>query len=191
MPAEDLISLFCSIGLSEQKAKETIKNDSLSKRLKFILDAASKHSPVSEFGTLYYQLASKIKPQQEKHVPFLIQNIVNKKLDNAQRVDAALQYLLSEMKADVGGKAFEEYCGIGVVVSADEIEQVVEEVLEKYKNDIAEKRYKFNSGIILQEVRNRLKWADGKVVKNEVDLQVSQCSRLTCMFVFVLIHFCA
>lgn len=172
MPAEDLISLFCSIGLSEQKAKETVKNDNLSKRLKSILDEASKHGPVSEFGTLYYQLASKIKPQQEKQVPFLIQNIISKKLDNVQRVDAALQYLLTEMKADLDVKAFEEYCGIGVVVSADDIEQVVEEVIEKNKKDIVEKRYKFNSGIILQEVRNRLKWADGKVVKNEVDLQI-------------------
>ena len=173
MPAEDLISLFCSIGLSEQKAKETIKNDNLSKRLKSILDEASKQGPVSEFGTLYYQLASKIKPQQEKHVPFLIQNIVDKRLDNVQRVDAALQYLLSEMKADLDVKAFEEYCGIGVIVSADDIEQVVEEVVDKYKKDIIEKRYKFNTGVILQDVRNRLKWADGKFVKNEVDLQVN------------------
>lgn len=33
-------------------------------------------------------------------------------------------------------------------------------------------RYHFNVGLILQEVRKELKWADGKALKNEVDLQV-------------------
>lgn len=172
MPGEDLITLFCSIGLSEQKAKETAKNDNLTKRLKSVLEEATKYSSVSEFGALYYYLSSKLKAQQEKHIPLLVEHIATKKLDNVQRVDAALQYLLSDIKSNVDMKTFEEWCGIGVVVTGEQIEQVVEEVLQKHRNDILDKRYRFNCGPVLQEVRNKLKWADGKDVKNEVDLQV-------------------
>lgn len=35
-----------------------------------------------------------------------------------------------------------------------------------------EKRYRFNVGLLMSEVRNALKWADGKVVKSEIDLQL-------------------
>lgn len=45
--------------------------------------------------------------------------------------------------------------------------------MAKYKNELLEKRYKFNSGIIMQAVRSNLKWADGKAIKNEVDVQVT------------------
>lgn len=33
-------------------------------------------------------------------------------------------------------------------------------------------RYRFNVGLLMSEVRNALKWADGKVVKSEIDLQL-------------------
>ena len=32
-------------------------------------------------------------------------------------------------------------------------------------------RYRFNSGPLMQQVRNILKWADGKAIKNEFDVQ--------------------
>lgn len=32
-------------------------------------------------------------------------------------------------------------------------------------------RYRFNFGPLMQQVRNILKWADGKAVKNEFDIQ--------------------
>lgn len=33
-------------------------------------------------------------------------------------------------------------------------------------------RYRFNSGILIQEVLNKLKWADGVAIKNEIDTQI-------------------
>jgi len=35
-----------------------------------------------------------------------------------------------------------------------------------------EKRYRFNSGILMGNVRNKLKWADGKAIKSETDMQI-------------------
>lgn len=90
------------------------------------------------------------------------------------RIDAALEYLLShvnESKVDIN--EFENACGVGVVVSPEQVEQAVEKHMAKFKQELFEKRYRFNSGIIMQAVRADLKWADGKAIKNEVDVQVT------------------
>ena len=35
-----------------------------------------------------------------------------------------------------------------------------------------EKRYRFNAGVLMGNVRNSLRWADGKAIKSEVDMQM-------------------
>ena len=34
------------------------------------------------------------------------------------------------------------------------------------------KRYRYNTGLLMADVRKSLKWADGKAVKSEIDVQV-------------------
>lgn len=175
------LQLFCSIGLSEQKARETLKNDKLRYRLSSILNEAAKYGSLSENGMLYYYLAPKVKPVIENHLPFIVKNITGRKIVNNKQVDAALEYFTSYTSEDIDVKAFEEYCGIGIEVTSEEIEQCVEEIIQKHKNEIIDKRYKFNVGAVLEEIRKKLKWADGRIVKNEVDLQVE------CNFPFFII----
>lgn len=123
---------------------------------------------------LLYHLATKIKPQISDKISFICKYIADGKLDSSLRIDAALEYLLShvsEEKVDV--KKFENSCGVGVVVTPEQVEQAVEKHMAIYKQELLEKRYRFNSGIIMQAVRADLKWADGKAIKNEVDVQVN------------------
>lgn len=123
---------------------------------------------------MIYHLATKIKPQISDKLSFVCKYIIDGKLDSTLRIDAALEYLLShvnESKVDIN--EFENACGVGVVVSPEQVEQAVEKHMEKFKHELIEKRYRFNSGIIMQAVRADLKWADGKAIKNEVDIQVT------------------
>lgn len=87
-------------------------------------------------------------------------------------------------------KEFNEYCGVGVVVTAEQIKQTVQAVIDENKNELVQKRYKFPIGSLLgtfkekicaifllifcflAELRKRIKWADGKLVKTELDAQV-------------------
>lgn len=64
--------------------------------------------------------------------------------------------------------------GVGVVVSPEQIEKAVEEIIAKHKAELIEQRYKFNVGILLGEARasTALRFADGKSVKTEVDMQI-------------------
>lgn len=170
---QDTLSKLTSLGLSEQKAKETIKNESLTANLMAAIEEAKKFGGVpSERCSLLYHTVSKLKPQILHHLPLITQYIVENKLDSIARADAALDFFLSNVHKELDIKKFEAECGIGISVTPEDIELAVENAINKSKKEILEKRYRFNSGILLQEVRNTLKWADFRDVKNEIDVQL-------------------
>ncbi|XP_022187342.2 probable glutamine--tRNA ligase [Nilaparvata lugens] len=172
MSNESDIKLLISLGLNEQKAKETLKNEAVTKILKQVIDETKKkNASHEEFGILLYHLATKIKNQVIHHLPFLVDYVISKKLDNIQRLDAALEYVLANV-TKINLEEFDKATGVGIVVTPDQIEHAVEVEISKKKVEITEKRYKYNTGLIMQAVRNELKWADGKAVKSEVDLQI-------------------
>lgn len=127
---------------------------------------------IQDVGMLLYHLATKAKAQMMQHVPAIVQYILTKKLDSTLRVDKAIEYMVSNIN-NVNIKEFEMHCGVGIVVTPEEIEKVVEKVIRQHKEELLVKRYKFNVGLVLQQVRNELPWANGKSVKSEVDLQVT------------------
>lgn len=172
--SDDQVKRFMSIGLTEQKAKETLKNVAVTKNLNAALDAINGLSLPEGTGTLLYNLSAKIKPQIGEHLPFVAKNIVEKKIDTQQRLDAALEYLLSHTakQGGVNVSEFEKACGVGIVVTPEEIDKAVEAEIKKNKGDLLQNRYRFNVGRILTEVRSKLPWADGKAVKSEVDVQI-------------------
>lgn len=87
-------------------------------------------------------------------------------------MDAALAYLLHNPTDPTNIPSFEEACGVGISVSPEQIEEAVEKAMNCHKDELLVKRYKFNTGILLGDVRKSLKWADGKSLKNEVDVQL-------------------
>lgn len=173
---EELVPLFMKIGLTEQKAKETLKNKNLSKSLGLVVnEAAGQTSELDNVGNLLYHVASKMKPQVFQYMPLLVKYICSGQLDEL-RLNAALDFVTkfppNKTVSDVDLKSFEESCGIGVVVTPAQIEDAVEEEIIKVKEELAAKRYRFNTGLLMGNVRNKLKWADGKAVKHEIDMQV-------------------
>lgn len=118
-------------------------------------------------------MATKIKAQISHHLSLLVKYIVSSKLDTIPRVDAALEYLLkNSTQNNVNIEAFEKHCGVGVVVTPEEIDRAVEASITRNKAALLEQRYRFNSARIMTEVREQLPWADGKQVKQEVDVQI-------------------
>ncbi|XP_060650440.1 probable glutamine--tRNA ligase [Drosophila nasuta] len=175
MAGEDLIVQFQQLGMSEQKAKETLKNANVTKNLQLALAETKLPLPDSA-GMLLYHMASKLKPQIAGQLPLLVKYIVERKLDNTQRVDAALEYLLKlgqKKNATVDVAELERECGVGVVVTPEEIERIVQQKIKgSYKEILLEQRYHFNSFKIMQEVRNELKWADAKSLKSAIDVEI-------------------
>lgn len=167
------LELFMSIGLSEAKAKETIKNKNLTTVLKCVINEFSKtNKPLSNYGTLLYHLASKLKNQDSKHICLIVRYISENKLDTTQRIDCSLEFLHSSISENIDVLEFEKSCGVGIIVTLEEIKQMIESIISLNKDELIEKRYKFNIGGLMQEVRKKLPWADGKAIKNEVDNQI-------------------
>ncbi|KAE8293623.1 Glutamine--tRNA ligase [Larimichthys crocea] len=170
----DTLGLFTSIGLSEQKAKETLKNEALSGSLKEAINQAQRACGSSgvdkAMGTLLYNLASRLK--DTKRLTFLCDCIAQCKICSELQLTAALEFVKSHPQDPINQKEFEEACGIGVVITPEQIEEAVEKVIKKHKEQLLKERYHFNMGLLMGEARSALKWADGKVIKNEVDMQV-------------------
>ncbi|KAI4824501.1 hypothetical protein KUCAC02_013006 [Chaenocephalus aceratus] len=170
----DTLALFTSIGLSEQKAKETQKNEALSSVLKEAIIQAHRVRGASGVDkamcTLLYSMASRLK--DPKRVGFLSDCIVQSKICTELQLAAALEFVKSHPQDPINQKAFEDTCGVGVFITPEQIEEAVESVIKKHKEKLLVERFHFNMGLLMGEARSALKWADGKVIKNEVDLQV-------------------
>lgn len=65
--------------------------------------------------------------------------------------------------------AFKEATGAGVVVTEEQITEVVNAVFEANKAEIMDKKHDFNFVKLQGSVKEKLKWADGGMVRNKVE----------------------
>lgn len=129
----DPVALFMELGLSEAKAKETAKNAKLAAQLTHVAGrakAAAGGKDLASLGALLYTLASKMKPQSfSVHADLLTDYVSSGKVDSEVRLNAALDFLLKNPDAAVDVKKFEASCGVGVVVTPEQVEKAVEEAI--------------------------------------------------------------
>ncbi|VDN26261.1 unnamed protein product, partial [Gongylonema pulchrum] len=97
---------------------------------------------------------------------------MNGNIRSEPQLSAAIDYLLTSAVSGFNEADLLKSAGVGVVVTAEEIQQQVCEVINKHKSEIMKQRYSFNSGKLLGEVKSRLKWADGAAIKRELDLRM-------------------
>jgi glutaminyl-tRNA synthetase len=174
----ETVKQFIALGLSDQKARETLKNVNVTKNLTSAISHLKNLENLDTgVGMVIYHTATKIKPQILSHLPLLVKLIVENKLDTPMRVDAALDYLLTNnatQGSPVNQLELEQTCGVGVIITPEKIDKAVEKQIKLNETEILEKRYRFNVGKILQDVRAdpEMKWADGKKVKMELDVQL-------------------
>lgn len=159
------------IGLSSQKADETIKNPVLSQKLLDVLNLAKAHpdfTPSSDSGKLLYSLASNTKATRE-HIELLTSYIVSGKLPNVPQLEAAAEFLKANQEFDQ--KAFEVYAGIGVEVTQKQLEEAVSEVLRNDLEKIKEAGWENKGmvGMLLKKVRAVHKWANAVAAKEMIE----------------------
>uniref|UniRef100_A0A8C1L9U0 Glutamine--tRNA ligase n=1 Tax=Cyprinus carpio TaxID=7962 RepID=A0A8C1L9U0_CYPCA len=166
----DAVSIFMSIGFSEQKAKETLKNEALTSTLKKAIEQAQgllgSASVDKTAGTLLYNMVTRLK--DTNRLSFLTEYIITQKITSELQLSAALDFLKSHPQENLDRLEFETACGVGVVVTPEQIEDAVR-TLHSLRLLWCENRFGLCSS---GEARTALKWADGKIVKNEVDMQV-------------------
>eukprot|EP01135_Chromosphaera_perkinsii_P003637 Nk52_evm16s250 gene=Nk52_evmTU16s250 len=176
MDAEALNKLFIAGGLSEAKAKDTVKSKALCGNFAAVLAEAgvSESKPVGEGtrGALLYNLAAKfpaVVPVEKRSM--ILKYILSDEIKNDAQLNGALDYVKSnQLESSVEG--FKKASGIGIVVTEAQIKSEVNKILEKHKVELVANRYKFPAGKILGEARSVLKWGDGKTIKDSVDAAI-------------------
>ena len=173
---EAVVSKLQRLGLAEVKAKETTKNKSLTSNLLQLLEMAGERDLCGVRGNLLYQLASKAKPQMWSLVPIIVDYVCQDKVDSELRLAAAVDFLLKQPpgtgKEEVDLARLDEVAGVGVVISPEQVEEAVEKAIAEAKSDIVASRWRYNAGPLMGKVRSQLKWADGKEIKAQVEIQL-------------------
>jgi glutaminyl-tRNA synthetase len=173
MNKEFAIKEFQRVGIDETNTKNLMKNENKALGVLEVLNF-SNSSEASTAGPLYITLASKAKTKKQKE--FIAPYIGDNRISTSTQLDEALNYftktLLENQEPDV--QFFEKVCGVGVVVTKEQVEDVVAQVLKSNATKLQELGWSINIGDIVQPVKKfgEMKWADGKLVKEEVDRQL-------------------
>ncbi|KAH7036572.1 tRNA synthetases class I, catalytic domain-containing protein [Linnemannia elongata] len=171
--SEQLVALFQNIGLAEQKAKETAKNKNLAPTLEKAIHSAGYDSKPAEksTGALVYALASTITPTALPHLDYLAKAIRDSRLTTSDQVSAAIKFV--QDKKEIDEVKFNEECGVGVVVTKEEVNSAVDAYTETVKDRLVKDRYKF-FGLFFAGAKNipSLKWANGGDIKEAVDAKM-------------------
>lgn len=96
------------------------------------------------------------------HKEFVLGKIASGGLASTKQVDAALKYLIAN--GDGNEAAFNAACGIGVVITEDDIRKAVNEVIATNQAQLVEERYHCNTNIFLAKIKGILPWGDAKVM---------------------------
>jgi glutaminyl-tRNA synthetase len=170
----DRRALFLSIGCSEKFVDDFLKSSTKSSVLEQVITEAgiSSSAGCSEsIGALLLEVATKF--PQHAVVPFralVLQYIMQGKVANIPQVTAAIAYCKSCKVWDA--KEFERVCGVGVVVTDQDIKAVLEGEIQKVKDELVKERYAFDVMSVLRKAREVLPWADGKKLKEMFDAEI-------------------
>lgn len=169
---KDLFIRFA--GLSAQKADETLKNPQFTQRLLDVIDLAKSHStfaPTADQGKLLYSLAS-LQKATKPHQELLTNYIVSGRLPSVPQLEAAAEFLRSH--TDYAVQDLESFAGIGVVVSAEQIESTVTELIHSEEKKIKEIGWSDKSlvGNLLKRVKLAHKWGSPVLAKEIIEKQL-------------------
>ncbi|KAI8322042.1 glutaminyl-tRNA synthetase [Martensiomyces pterosporus] len=169
---EDLTTKFEALGLTAEKAKETAGNKKLAPTLSTIVDATGQATFEKSSGMLLYTLAATAAKEKTPHVEYIAKAISSGRLASTEQVSAATKFC-SKNDPAAAEAAFDQACGVGVVVGDEEIAAKVRGVVDSAKEKLLEERYRAQGRVLgLVKKLPDLRWADSGKVKSEFDAQI-------------------
>ncbi|KAJ2388248.1 Glutaminyl-tRNA synthetase, partial [Coemansia sp. RSA 2611] len=169
---DELIPKFEALGLTAEKAKETANNKKLAPTLDSLITATGQTTFSKNTGMLLYKLAAKVTKEKSPHAEYIAKAIASERLASDEQVSAATKFCAKNDPAE-NEQAFDDACGVGVVVGDAEIAAQVKSVLDSIKDTLLSERYRAQ-GRALGKVKSApgLRWADSGKVKGAFDAQI-------------------
>ncbi|KAJ2722894.1 Glutaminyl-tRNA synthetase [Coemansia sp. Benny D115] len=170
---DGLVAKFESLGIAAAKAKEAAGNKKIAPVLSDIIDATNQTTFDKSTGLLLYTLSTTVaKDKSVAHVAYIAQAISAGRIASTEQLSAATKFC-SKNDPTADERAFDKACGVGVVVSDEEIAASIKAVIDGAKDTLLTERYR-GQGKVLGLVKKApaLQWADSGKVKNEFDAQI-------------------
>ncbi|EFA83742.1 glutamine-tRNA ligase [Heterostelium album PN500] len=169
---EELVEKFKKIGLDATKAKEAASNANLSTSLQEVMkEAETVDGCDKDVGQLLYLISIKYPANALKHRATLAKFIAAKTVTSIN-VTQSMDYLRKVAGQELDLADFTASCGVGVVITREQVRDAVAAYVAERLDDLKQSRYRYNMGVYLAQVRERLKWADAKDIKEEMDAKV-------------------
>ncbi|KAF7063848.1 hypothetical protein CFC21_070322 [Triticum aestivum] len=173
-PALLQLEQLLALGLDQRTAETALVNSKVTANLSAVIAEAGITWCDKSVGNLLYAVATKYPSNALVHRPNLINYIVSMKIKNPAQLDAALSFLTNVGPDSLDTGKFEEACGVGVIVSVEEIHSTVAEVLQENMGAILVQRYHINVGSLCGQVRKRHPWGDAKATKEEIEKRLTE-----------------
>ncbi|KAG9304937.1 hypothetical protein G9A89_003105 [Geosiphon pyriformis] len=174
MAEEELINLFKSIGLTDQRAKDTVKNKKLAPTLKSTISEAGLTETGCDktTGSLLYTLASTLTKDATTHIGYLARAVKDGRLKSSDQISAAIKFV-ENSPGEINNEEFNEKAGVGIIVTNEKINEAIAAHINANKESLSKERYKL-LGSLLAQARQipELRWANGVAVKEELEKQV-------------------
>ena len=122
---------------------------------------------------MLYTLAGKFPQGALKHRPLVAKYVMQDKVLKPAQASGILAYLKKLGPGELDVAALEEAGGVGVEVTAADIEAGVKALLDSERAQIEAERYKAPLHKLFAQLKvGPLQWGDGKAVKDDFDAQV-------------------
>eukprot|EP00727_Mastigamoeba_balamuthi_P011412 m51a1_g6894 putative asparaginyl-trna synthetase (657) ;mRNA; f:10557-12968 len=168
MAARTAEEVFSSLGLDKKRAADSAKSDRIRPALLDVARAAgvAESGCDKAVGNLLYALATELPASVSADNRTLIaRNIASSRLTSKNQLLAAFKFTEAAGAAAVAEEAFDRACGIGVTVSAADIERAVSEAVA------AAPEGKRSLGDVMKALKadERLRWADQAEVRRTLE----------------------
>jgi len=156
---------FENINLEAKVIDNTLANAKVTEALLATIKEAGVTQADKKIGNLLYTVATKVTASLEPKRAFLAKYVAEGKIASSQQMDLAIAYLKKNVSLpEINAEDFEKSCGVGIVVTDQDIKNVVDELINKDKDAILAQRYTINFGDYLRRIREKLPFGDGGVI---------------------------
>ena len=119
----------------------------------------------------FYTIWAKVKSDDSK--VYVAAAVKANRIVTTSQLDAAVRFV-NDAKAAIDDKAFDTECGVGVVVTKEEVETIVKAELGKQEPAALKASWTKSQGMVLGQLRkvDSLRWADANTVKATMEAVV-------------------
>eukprot|EP00055_Hartaetosiga_balthica_P002449 m.4010 g.4010 ORF g.4010 m.4010 type:complete len:630 (-) comp2159_c0_seq1:1033-2922(-) len=167
---EELVSL----GVSEAKAKQSIKSKEVIASCRFFIDEATKRGGdlSSELGLKIFDISSKVKMAVREESRMLLLDYLFKpedvRLSTPEQLKAAIKFINEAGEKEVNEEDFAKSSGSGVVVTLEEVITKINEVIATDREQVDEMGWGYEVKV-MQQVLQALPFASGSDVRKQIE----------------------